>query len=372
MYGKEDKLKPLKRNFLMMNNSCWIVFLAFLIGGSAYAQGRAKGYVCYRTDQPINIDGKADEAVWNKVPWTNSFRDIEGDSRPLPKFDTKVKMLWDDEYLYFYTYLEEPDLWATLTERESIIYLDNDFEVFIDPNNDGQHYYEFEINALGTEWDLLLTQPYRFGGKPVFDWDIKGMKTAVHLDGTLNDPSDKDRGWGIEIAMPWSSLNELSARRAKPKSGEQWRLNFSRVQYELHKENGQYVKVKGDDGKPLPEYNWVWVPTGKIDMHRPNRWGYLQFSDLKAGDGKEDFIADPDYALQQYLFTLIDEQRKYKAQHGHYTELANLQVEEWAPEKAVAVQFYDGPVLSVGASNAARTKRYFVTMEGKLIVENLK
>ena len=73
-------------------------------------------------------------------------------------------MLWDDQYFYVGAELEEPDVWVTLTEHDSVIFRDNDFEVFIDPNSDNHEYYEFEINALGTFWDLLLPPPYKDGG----------------------------------------------------------------------------------------------------------------------------------------------------------------------------------------------------------------
>ena len=59
-----------------------------------------------------------------------------------------------------------------MTERDSVIFRDNDFEVFIDPDGDTHAYYELEINALGTVWDLLLLKPYRDGGPAINGWDI--------------------------------------------------------------------------------------------------------------------------------------------------------------------------------------------------------
>ena len=59
-------------------------------------------------------------------------------------------MLWDDDYFYIGAELREPHVWGTLTAHDSVIFHDNDFEVFIDPNGDNHEYYEFEINALGT------------------------------------------------------------------------------------------------------------------------------------------------------------------------------------------------------------------------------
>ena len=99
------------------------------------------------------------------------------------------------------------------------------------------------------------------------------MKSAVHLDGTLNVVTDTDRGWSVELAVPWSALGELARRASPPADGDQWRVNFSRVQWALEVVNGAYRKVK--DRK---EDNWVWSPQHVINMHRPETWGYVQFS----------------------------------------------------------------------------------------------
>ena len=162
-----------------------------------------RGYVCYRAHTPLEIDGKLDKPQWKAVPWTDDFVDIEGDKKPRPRFRTRAKMLWDDTYLYIGADLEDPHVWATLTEHDSVIYHDNDFEVFIDPDGDNHDYYELEINALNTEWDLRLVKPYRDGGPALNSWEIPGLKKAVHVDGTLNDPRDTDRGWSVELALPW-------------------------------------------------------------------------------------------------------------------------------------------------------------------------
>ena len=117
-----------------------------------------KGYVCHRATSPITIDGDLADAEWAAAPWTDAFVDIEGDKKPKPRFRTRVKMLWDDEALYIAAELEEPHVWATLTEHDAVIFHDNDFEVFLDPDGDNHLYGELELNALNTTWDLLLDE----------------------------------------------------------------------------------------------------------------------------------------------------------------------------------------------------------------------
>jgi len=140
-----------------------------------------KGYVCYRAPSALTIDGKI-EAAWHAAAWTDAFVDIEGDKKPAPRHKTRVKMLWDDEALYILAELEEPDVWATLTEHDATIFYDNDFEMFLDPDGDNHNYGELELNAFNTTWDLLLTKPYKDDGHAVQAWEIKGLKTAVQVD----------------------------------------------------------------------------------------------------------------------------------------------------------------------------------------------
>src|SRR5687768_640330 len=116
-------------------------------------------YSCVR-GTPV-IDGRIDDVAWEQAAWAADFVDIEGSLKPLPRFKTRAKMLWDDDYFYIAAEMEEPHVWGTLTEHDSVIFYDNDFEVFIDPDGDNHNYYEFEINALNTGWDLRLPKPYR-------------------------------------------------------------------------------------------------------------------------------------------------------------------------------------------------------------------
>ena len=231
-----------------------------------------QNYLCHKADGYITLDGKAEEQSWKAAPWTDHFKDIEGSLKPEPTYKTRVKMLWDEEYMYFFADMEEPHLWATLTERDAVIFHDNDFEIFIDPDGDTHNYYELEFNLFGTLWDLLLTKPYRDSGQAVDAWDVRDIKYALDLRGTLNNPSDTDEGWSIEVAIPWKVLEECASHPGPPKDGEIWKVNFSRVQWETEIRAYSYVK------KPdTPEHNWVWSPQGLIAMHYPEMWGNVMF-----------------------------------------------------------------------------------------------
>jgi len=228
-------------------------------------------YTCHHVDSSIKIDGKLDEAVWKSASWSNSFVDIEGDAKPKPKYDTRFKMVWDDEALYIAAKLIEPNIWSTVSKRDEVIYWDNDFEVFIDPNGTGKCYFEYEMNAQNTPWDLLLTKPYYQGGTYLNGFDIKGLQNAVHIQGTLNDPSDTDEYWTVEIRIPFKSLNVSINKKSI------WRMNFSRVEWlKVDVKDGKYVKRPGTETSGNEE-NWVWAPTGVVDIHRPSLWGFVYF-----------------------------------------------------------------------------------------------
>ena len=298
-----------------------ILIVSFMFGqgffGKEFPEPTAKysprTYVCYKTKTPIVIDGKMDESSWENTDWTQLFVDIEGNKKPDPYFETRLKMLWDEKYFYFGAILEEPHVWATLTMRDAVIFKDNDFEIFLDPDGDTHNYYELEVNAFETEWDLILIKPYHDQAKVAVDsWDIPGLITKVHVDGSLNDPSDTDKGWNLEIAIPWKALEEC-APNFHPQEGEQWKVNFSRVQWDVEIIEDQYVKTDA------PEHNWVWSPQGLIYMHMPELWGIVQFTQAPPEQGNVEFqeskIDQIKWALRQVYYG----QRNYFFKNDCYT-----------------------------------------------------
>ena len=276
-------------------------------------QPHPRGYVGYRVEKPIQLDGKLDDAAWQAAPWSDDFVDIEGDKKPKPRHRTRMKMLWDDKGLYIGAELEEPHIWATLTEHDAVIFQDNDFEVFLDPDGDNHLYAELELNAKNTTWDLLLPKPYKDAGRAINGWEIIGLKSAVHINGTMNNPKDTDTSWSVELFWPWDGLKELTGAAIPPKVGDQWRINFSRVEWDTEIVDGKYVKVKGK-----PEYNWVWSPQGVINMHRPERWGYLQFSSAKPGTAK--FTPDDSAAVRDLLHEAYYAQKTFHEKNKRFAK----------------------------------------------------
>lgn len=270
----------------------YIYFMLAAMAGitTITAQGQTRpapqSYMCNRAEKAISIDGKLNERSWKKAAWTSSFVDIEGDKKPLPLQETRVKMLWDDQYLYIAAQIDEEHIWAYQDRKDQIVYLENDFEVFIDPDGDTENYYELEINAINNTFDLFLPKTYRKGGKAQLKWNIQGLKSAVSVNGTLNDARDKDKQWFVEIAIPFESLSTEHVKPVIPANGSEWRINFSRVnwQHDVDQQGHYSRKRNAETGKVIPEYNWVWSPQGIINMHYPEYWGKLLFRDEEVGN----------------------------------------------------------------------------------------
>ena len=278
------------------------------------------------------MDGNLQESDWQKAAWITDFVDIEGAGKPLPTWQTRVKMLWNDSTLFVAAALQEPQLWATQTKHDDIIFKDNDFEVFIDPNNNTHQYFEIEVNALNKTFDLFLSKPYRNGGDALVSWDAAGLQSGVKLEGTLNQPQDQDQGWVVEMAIPLKSLRLGYGFRA-PTEGALWRINFSRVEWDTRSREGKISKLKDAAGKDLPEHNWVWSPQGVVNMHYPERWGYLQFSRQV-----NTAFRMPYAELQKrYLWLVYYRQKQHREKFGRYAAtLAELKI---APQVTLEKQF---------------------------------
>lgn len=254
-------------------------------------------YQARRVREPLRIDGHLDEAAWLRAERSPLFRDMRDGSPHV--HETQAAVLYDDEHLYVGYWVQEPFVEATITERDDLIYNDNDVELFIAGSD---AYYELEINAFGTIYEALFVwdeayersgydrlpglapdavgrQPFngvdfsahpRGGRHGFFRWDLEGLRVAVAVDGTLNDNSDRDRGWTVEIAIPWTSLSVLThsdGRSLPPAPGDTWRMDFSR--FNTYRSAPPSTDCGGA----------AWSPHGVWDSHVPELFTQVTFLD---------------------------------------------------------------------------------------------
>jgi hypothetical protein len=300
------------------------ILMELMFYGTANAQGNnidyskllriPKQYTALRTSEKMIIDGKDDEKAWSKAPWTPFFSDIVTGITIDSEQETKCKMLWDNDFLYLFVKLQEHDLWASIRKHDDQVFQDNAFEMFIAPDGETRNYFEFQINGYGTVWDLFMPKPYRNGGRGLSGWNMNGLQKAVYLDGTLNNPADIDRSWSIELAVPFSSVHMNGSQY--PVTGTIWRMNFSRVQWDLDTLNGKYCRKKNKiTGKLFPEHYSVWSPQGIVNLHYPERWGYVLFSDTLSANS---FLSPEVEKLKLLLWKYYYLQQDFKAQSGIY------------------------------------------------------
>ena len=262
----------------------------------------------HRIERSLEIDGSLNEKEWQSVPPSSSFVDLISGKQTA--YSTRVRVLWDSKFLYVGYEIEEPYVEAKFTKRDSPIYRENDVEFFIAGKD---AYYEFETNALGTIYEGLfvwqsayetsgisripeldISAPnvryQRFNGVgykkhprglrwAFLNWDYPDAKVAVSIQGTLNENSDRDQGWSVELAFPWENLGVLnmsSPRDLPPKPGDVWRMDFSR----FNKYKIAPGAERGDEqSKATDSGGWALSSHGVWDSHIPECFPYVTFVD---------------------------------------------------------------------------------------------
>jgi hypothetical protein len=258
--------------------------------------------IAYRVTSSLSLDGTLSDPAWQAAPRSERFVDMATGEPAL--LDTRSAVLWDDQNLYVGFWVEEPYPNAKQTERDSLIFRENDVEVFIDG---GDCYYEFELNALNTvyevffiwrdaykkggrfdlpEFDLIEREAYSFGGNfdrtedhfwrgthprgvrwAFLDWDLPGLQTAVHVDGQLNDRRQVCKGWTAMLVFPWAGLKHLAdGRSVPPNDGDVWHLFLGRFQ-------------KLEIGAEQVQAAWCLTPHGVYDTHMPDKFTPITFSE---------------------------------------------------------------------------------------------
>lgn len=269
-------------------------------------------YTIYKTDSEIIIDGRDKETDWAKTESLSDFGDIRGIEWPKPFLNTDVKILWDNQNLYVFARLEEPDLRGEMTQRDDLLYNENNFEIFIDPDGDTHNYFEIEVNVLNTIFDLFMTKSYRDAGMALFTWDSPGFQSAIKANGTINNSSDTDNGWTVEMKIPFATLRKADLTKI-PRDKDIWKVNLMRIEWE----GGNAADKKNNPDGVKTNY-WTWSPQGLISMHYPERWGLMQFSENLVGHEKVVFEAPISEYLKKYLWLVYYKQKDFQRKHGRY------------------------------------------------------
>ena len=105
-------------------------FVSIIAGAQNKMDITPNKYIAYKAIEAIKVDGSDNDVSWSKAKWSQRFIDIEGVK--IPKYNTQVKMLWDENYFYILAKMDEPHVWADIKQHDAVIFHNNDFEVFVE------------------------------------------------------------------------------------------------------------------------------------------------------------------------------------------------------------------------------------------------
>jgi hypothetical protein len=234
-----------------------LCFAALAVCLPKSGEGSPPVYNCPKVAVPPVIDGKLDDDAWKRAPEVTFVLCTTGE--PITK-STRARMCWDNECLYIAYECADTDIWGTMTKRDDPVFQEEVVEAFIDPDCDLRYYYEFNVSPRNVIFDAFISNPDGMNpdDKTQFGWNCDGVRSAVVVDGTLDDRTDTDRGWTCELAIPFAGLE-----RKTPKPGERWRANLYRI-----------------DLTPKPAEFQAWSPTlcTPPRFHVPSRFGTIFFS----------------------------------------------------------------------------------------------
>jgi hypothetical protein len=210
-------------------------------------------YHVHKTAHPPAIDGDLSDPAWNDaapVQLVNSF-----DGSPT-QVRTTARLLYDDKFLYVAFDSESPDVWGTLLKRDDPIYTQEAVEVFLDANGDGRTYNELEVSPNNTIFDAYFVERRKPDAEVAKAWD-SGMVSAVKVNGTLNNPADRDVGWTAELKVPLERLAEVP--RLPPQAGDRWRFNLYRLVavHQRQVEGQAFSPLFQNDFHNLPRFGWL-------------------------------------------------------------------------------------------------------------------
>jgi hypothetical protein len=233
--------------------------LAMQVPSPSTALPEPKSTAVPRIQAAIKIDGILDEAPWQKAARLTPF--VHHDTMAAARVNTEVRIWYDEAALYVGWVVEDGDIQATFTQRDSRFWEEEVVEFFVTPGG-LDRYFELQWNPLGGTFDAIITNVLGPDGKSKQfkgDWAYTAptMTYAVQVDGTVQNSSDRDRRWTVEARIPFADLKVPT-----PKPGEVWRGNFYRFNRD----------------RDLQAEQLSWSPTIWPGFHQPQRFGYLRFS----------------------------------------------------------------------------------------------
>ncbi len=244
----------MKKNIILS-----VLFLTFFVAGCTrcaekyYADENAVKVVYI--DNPIKIDGILNDSAYSRAKWTPYFGLANGDPSPV-RFKTRAVIFYDKQNIYVAFEVEDPDVWTGYTNNDDPIYNEEVVEFFVDPEDDNQTYYEFQVSPSNVHFDAFF-EYHRSDLKKAMSYN-SNFESAVYIDGTLNKRDDVDKGYNVEIKIPFEKIGKNGA----PSKGTRYRIDMFRFE--------RPARNKITEAHAL-------FPTPNWDFHSLKDWGYMIF-----------------------------------------------------------------------------------------------
>lgn len=252
----------------MKNISTLLILL--LTATSIFAQtkkmviGEQAIFKVAKTSEAIKIDGKMDDKAWGKTE-ARSLDHFYRVDTPNDQQKMVFRMLWDETHLYVFFQAEDKFITARETKRDGQPYFDDCAELFLIPVPDSlDTHIGFELNLYKAANDFVFFNDFTPGNSIAMKSFNPDYDVEVSIDGTVNNNSDIDKGWTMEMAIPLATFGGLETLSPVQK-GNRW----------------AFLAVRQDrnDAEGNRRSTSTLFPIYDIDknVHQPNRFGLMEF-----------------------------------------------------------------------------------------------
>jgi len=234
----------------------------------------AAPYPCVRAEEPIAIDGKMDDAAWQRAEPIIDFV-LWWTADAVPTTKTVARLCYDDDHVYAFFVCEDPDLYAKYAKRDGYLWESDAVELFFQPDPACSMYYEIEVAPNEAVLDARLPRVGAPGGIDRWSKWNADIELAVRCNGTVNDGDDQDAGYTVELAIPRETFVEVIGDA--PLEGQSWRFAVVRMELSTWEENAQLPLEEAKPGRERMSN----VPCDDGNLHaqmlEPDGWATLVF-----------------------------------------------------------------------------------------------
>ena len=220
------------------------LLLLLLIAGAIYPYcvnaTVADSTLIIKKTSDFKVNGEGTAANWNSANWFDiTVQNGPKQTTPGKQFPTRVKIMYSEKGIYFLFDCTDKKLTSTILEDFGALFKEDVVEVFLWPDTSVPIYLEYEVSPLNYELAILVPnikgRPQ--GWKPWFYDEHNRVQHETSAQGGQKKSMASVEGWQAEFFIPYVLMNPIV--QAPPKSGEKWKGNFYRIDYD-NKETAYY------------------------------------------------------------------------------------------------------------------------------------